>query len=78
MKSMTAMSELDLLRAARAPRDSTIQGELSVALIKELVNPYVREHMRPELMGRVIDTICFVPLGSEQVRATVKLLDSAL
>lgn len=57
-----------LLRKRRAGDDF-----LSAEQVESVVLPYVRRHLRPELLGRVDGVACFAPLGEAEVKAIVEM-----
>lgn len=57
-------------RRPQPPREAEDE-RLSAEEVEGIVLPHVRQHMRPELLGRLDALACFTPLGAEEVRAIV-------
>jgi len=62
-----------LLRRRRAPSTSGGAEGISAEEVEGIVLPHVRQHMRPELLGRLDGVAYFTPLGAKEVRSIVDM-----
>uniref|UniRef100_A0A7S4SPP4 AAA+ ATPase domain-containing protein n=1 Tax=Alexandrium monilatum TaxID=311494 RepID=A0A7S4SPP4_9DINO len=63
----------DRLLKRRPLSSAGVEERISAEEVERIVLPHVRQHLRPELLGRLDGVAYFTPLGAEEIRTIVAL-----